>query len=97
MKRYFSMAWRKHEFRDELKQCLQIYFPTNILSTKSKELLWKEKCTPRPEWLFKELEEKNYTKRDFRYRGKTKCYSCKGKRLRIEASYVKKNKSKNRL
>jgi excinuclease ABC subunit A len=24
-----------------------------------------------------------------RYRGKTKCYSCKGKRLRIEASYVK--------
>jgi excinuclease ABC subunit A len=26
-----------------------------------------------------------------RYRGKTKCHSCKGKRLRIEASYVKIN------
>ena len=26
-----------------------------------------------------------------RYRGKTKCYSCKGKRLRVEASYVKIN------
>jgi excinuclease ABC subunit A len=26
-----------------------------------------------------------------RYRGKTKCNSCKGKRLRIETSYVKIN------
>jgi excinuclease ABC subunit A len=42
---------------------------------------------------FKELEEKNYKIQNrvmlSRYRGKTKCYSCKGKRLRIEASYVK--------
>jgi excinuclease ABC subunit A len=44
---------------------------------------------------FKELEEKNYKIQNrvmlSRYRGKTKCYLCKGKRLRIEASYVKIN------
>lgn len=42
---------------------------------------------------FKELEEKNYKIQNrvllSRYRGKTKCPSCKGKRLRIEASYIK--------
>ncbi|HQK41063.1 MAG TPA: excinuclease ABC subunit UvrA, partial [Flavobacterium alvei] len=40
-------------------------------------------------------EEKNYKIQNrvmlSRYRGKTKCNSCKGKRLRIEASYVKIN------
>jgi excinuclease ABC subunit A len=44
---------------------------------------------------FKELEEKNYKIQNrvmlSRYRGKTKCNTCKGKRLRIEASYVKIN------
>jgi excinuclease ABC subunit A len=44
---------------------------------------------------FKELEDKNYKIQNrvmlSRYRGKTKCNSCKGKRLRIEASYVKIN------
>jgi excinuclease ABC subunit A len=46
---------------------------------------------------FKELEEKNYKIQNrvmlSRYRGKTKCYLC-GKRLRIEASYVKKINAK---
>jgi excinuclease ABC subunit A len=41
------------------------------------------------------LEDKNYKIQNrvmlSRYRGKTKCNSCKGKRLRIEASYVKIN------
>jgi excinuclease ABC subunit A len=43
---------------------------------------------------FKELEAKNYKIQNrmlSRYRGKTKCNSCKGKRLRIETSYVKIN------
>jgi excinuclease ABC subunit A len=41
---------------------------------------------------FKELEEKNYKIQNrvmlSRYRGKTKCPTCKGKRLRQEANYV---------
>jgi excinuclease ABC subunit A len=44
---------------------------------------------------FKELEEKNYKIQNrvmlSRYRGKTKCPTCKGRRLRLEASYVKIN------
>ena len=44
---------------------------------------------------FRELEEKNYKIQNrvmlSRYRGKTKCHVCKGKRLREEASYVKIN------
>lgn len=44
---------------------------------------------------FKELEEKNYKIQNrvmlSRYRGKTKCHACRGKRLREEASYVKIN------
>lgn len=42
---------------------------------------------------FKELEDKNYKIQNrvmlSRYRGKTKCTACKGKRLRPEALYVK--------
>jgi len=41
---------------------------------------------------FKELEEKNYKIQNrvmlSRYRGKTKCSTCKGKRLREEANYI---------
>jgi excinuclease ABC subunit A len=41
---------------------------------------------------FKELEEKNYKIQNrvmlSRYRGKTKCTTCKGKRLRKEANYI---------
>lgn len=42
---------------------------------------------------FSELEEKNYKIQNrvmlSRYRGKTKCTNCKGKRLRTETNYVK--------
>ena len=41
---------------------------------------------------FSELEEKNYKIQNrvllSRYRGKTKCNTCKGKRLRPEANYI---------
>jgi excinuclease ABC subunit A len=45
--------------------------------------------------IFQRTRRKNYKIQNrvmlSRYRGKTKCHSCKGKRLRVEASYVKIN------
>ena len=92
-----SMSW----FRDELvnnayKFDFPIHKPYFQLSEKQKELIWTgNEYFQGLNDFFKELEEKNYKIQNrvmlSRYRGKTKCYSCKGKRLRIEASYVKIN------
>jgi excinuclease ABC subunit A len=92
-----SMSW----FRDELvnnayKFDFPIHKPFYQLNEDQKELIWKgNKYFQGLNDFFKELEEKNYKIQNrvmlSRYRGKTKCYSCKGKRLRIEASYVKIN------
>ena len=90
-----SMGW----YRDELvnnayKFDFPIHKPYFQLTDEQKEILWKGNTyfTGLNDF-FKELEEKNYKIQNrvmlSRYRGKTKCYSCKGKRLRIEASYVK--------
>ena len=90
-----SMGW----YRDELvnnayKFDFPIHKPYYQLTEEQKETLWKGNSyfTGLNDF-FKELEEKNYKIQNrvmlSRYRGKTKCYSCKGKRLRIEASYVK--------
>jgi excinuclease ABC subunit A len=90
-----SMSW----YRDELvnnayKFDFPIHKPFYQLSDEQKELI----CVGNEYFqglndFFKELEEKNYKIQNrvmlSRYRGKTKCHSCKGKRLRIEASYVK--------
>jgi hypothetical protein len=59
MKRYFSMAWRKHEFRDELNNAYRFIFLPMFYQRNQKSYYDRTKCTPRPEWLFKELEEKN--------------------------------------
>ena len=90
-----SMSW----FKDELinsayKFDFPIHKPFFQLTEEQKELLWTgNKHFTGLNAFFKELEEKNYKIQNrvmlSRYRGKTKCYSCKGKRLRIEASYVK--------
>ena len=90
-----SMSW----FRDELvnkayKFDFPIHKPFFELSEEQKDLIWKGNSYFQGlNDFFKELEEKNYKIQNrvmlSRYRGKTKCYSCKGKRLRIEASYVK--------
>ncbi|MBC7606652.1 MAG: excinuclease ABC subunit UvrA [Burkholderiales bacterium] len=92
-----SMSW----FRDELvnnayKFDFPIHKPYFELTEVQKDLIWKG--NPYFQGLnafFKELEEKNYKIQNrvmlSRYRGKTKCYACKGKRLRIEASFVKIN------
>jgi excinuclease ABC subunit A len=92
-----SMSW----FRDELvnnayKFDFPIHKPFFQLTEAQKELVWTGNSYFQGlNAFFKELEEKNYKIQNrvmlSRYRGKTKCYSCKGKRLRIEASYVKIN------
>lgn len=92
-----SMSW----FRDELvnnayKFDFPIHKPFYQLSEDQTELIWNgNNYFQGLNDFFKELEEKNYKIQNrvmlSRYRGKTKCYSCKGKRLRIEASYVKIN------
>ena len=92
-----SMGW----FRDELvnnayKFDFPIHKPFFELSEGQKDLVWTGNSYFQGlNRFFKELEEKNYKIQNrvmlSRYRGKTKCHSCKGKRLRIEASYVKIN------
>ena len=90
-----SMGW----YRDELvnkayKFDFPIHKPYFELSEEQKELVWNGNSYFQGlNDFFKELESKNYKIQNrvmlSRYRGKTKCHSCKGKRLRIEASYVK--------
>ena len=90
-----SMGW----YRDELvnnayKFDFPIHKPYYQLSDEDKAVLWSgNKYFTGLTKFFKELEEKNYKIQNrvmlSRYRGKTKCHSCKGKRLRIEASYIK--------
>ena len=92
-----SMSW----FRDELvKNAYKFDFPIHKpffeLTEEQKEVVWTgNQYFQGLNDFFKELEEKNYKIQNrvmlSRYRGKTKCNSCKGKRLRIEASYVKIN------
>jgi excinuclease ABC subunit A len=90
-----SMGW----YRDELinnayKFDFPIHKPYYQLTNTDRALLWSgNKYFTGLNPFFKELEEKNYKIQNrvmlSRYRGKTKCYSCKGKRLREEASYIK--------
>lgn len=92
-----SMSW----YRDELvKNAYKFDFPIHKpffeLTEAQKELVWTgNQYFQGLNDFFKELEEKNYKIQNrvmlSRYRGKTKCNTCKGKRLRIEASYVKIN------
>ena len=92
-----SMGW----FRDELvnnayKFDFPIHKPFFELSDAQKDLIWTGNSYFQGlNAFFKELEDKNYKIQNrvmlSRYRGKTKCHACKGKRLRIEASYVKIN------
>ena len=90
-----SMGW----YRDQLVNSAYLFdFPIHKpyyqLDDLQKEVLWNgNKHFTGLTAFFKELEEKNYKIQNrvmlSRYRGKTKCHACKGKRLRPEASYVK--------
>ena len=90
-----SMSAYKRAF---VKQAYQFDFPVHKpyfqLEQHHKDLLWNgNKTLPGIHDLFKELESKSYKIQNrvllSRYRGKTKCTSCQGKRLRPEAEYVK--------
>ena len=90
-----SMGW----YREQLVNSAYLFdFPIHRpyfeLTEDQRQILWKgNKHFTGLNDFFRELEEKNYKIQNrvmlSRYRGKTKCYSCRGKRLRIEASYVK--------
>lgn len=92
-----TMGW----FRDQLvnnayKFDFPIHKPWYELSAEQKQLVWNgNEYFTGLNAFFKELEEKNYKIQNrvmlARYRGKTICYECQGKRLRKEANYVKIN------
>lgn len=90
-----SMGW----YRDQLvnnshKFDFPIHKPYFQLSESDRALIWKgNKYFIGLDDFFAELEEKNYKIQNrvmlSRYRGKTKCPACKGKRLKPESNYVK--------
>ena len=89
-----SMGW----YRDQLvnnayKFDFPIHKPYFELTDEQKDLIWKgNNYFTGLDDFFTELETKNYKIQNrvmlSRYRGKTKCTTCKGKRLRKEASYI---------
>ncbi|MEZ4971150.1 MAG: excinuclease ABC subunit UvrA [Flavobacteriaceae bacterium] len=90
-----SMGW----YRDELvnvayKFDFPIHKPWYQLSEEQKQLVWDGNSHfTGIHKFFEGLEEKSYKIQNrvmlSRYRGKTKCSACKGKRLRKETNYVK--------
>jgi excinuclease ABC subunit A len=90
-----SMGW----YRDQLvnnshKFDFPIHKPFFELSKAQKQLIWEgNQYFEGLNSFFAELESKAYKIQNrvmlSRYRGKTKCTVCKGKRLRDEANYVK--------
>ena len=92
-----SMSWYKDELvKHAYKFDFPIHKPFFELTEDQKDLIWKgNQYFQGLNDFFKELEEKNYKIQNrvmlSRYRGKTKCHACRGKRLREEASYVKIN------
>jgi excinuclease ABC subunit A len=89
-----SMGW----YRDVLvnnayKFDFPIHKPFYELTDEQKDLVWKgNSYFTGLNNFFAELEAKNYKIQNrvmlSRYRGKTRCNACKGKRLRPEATYV---------
>ncbi|AOC93368.1 UvrABC system protein A [Flavobacterium anhuiense] len=92
-----SMSWYKDELvKHAYKFDFPIHKPYFQLTEEQKDLIWTgNQYFQGLNDFFRELEEKNYKIQNrvmlSRYRGKTKCHACKGKRLREEASYVKIN------
>lgn len=90
-----SMSW----YRDQLvnaayKFDFPIHKPWFELSEEQKQLVWDgNEHFIGIHKFFEQLEEKSYKIQNrvmlSRYRGKTRCSVCKGKRLRKEADYVK--------
>lgn len=90
-----SMGW----YKDQLVKSAYLFdFPIHKpyfqLTDAQKELIWSgNKHFTGLHAFFKELESQNYKIQNrvmlSRYRGKTKCPDCKGKRLRKETNYIK--------
>lgn len=90
-----SMSW----YRDQLVNKshhfdFPVHKPYFELTEDQKALVWEgNKYFTGLHAFFKELEEKNYKIQNrvllSRYRGKTRCPECNGKRLRKEANYIK--------
>ncbi|MEM6723778.1 MAG: excinuclease ABC subunit UvrA [Bacteroidota bacterium] len=86
--------WLDHLIQNAHHVDFPVHTPYRDLSASDKKILWKgssffDGITD----YFSALEEKLYKIQNrvmlARYRGKTKCYECDGKRLRTEATYVK--------
>ncbi|WP_179335077.1 excinuclease ABC subunit UvrA [Winogradskyella costae] len=90
-----SMSWYRDQLVNNSHEFdFPIHKPYFQLSDENKALIWKgNKYFEGLDDFFAELESKAYKIQNrvmlSRYRGKTKCNVCKGKRLRVEASYVK--------
>ncbi len=92
-----SMSW----YRDQLvnsayKYNFPIHKPWFQLTEEQKSLVWQgNKHFTGIDAFFKQLEDKSYKIQNrvmlSRYRGKTRCNLCKGKRLRKEVDYIKIN------
>jgi len=90
-----SMSWYRDQMvNNAYKFEFPIHRPFFELSEAEKQMLWDgNKYFTGLHTFFQQLEEKSYKIQNrvmlSRYRGKTKCPTCKGKRLRLEAEYVK--------
>ena len=90
-----SMSWYKEQLvNSAYKFDFPIHKPWYQLTDEQKELVWNgNDHFIGIHKFFAQLEEKSYKIQNrvmlSRYRGKTKCSVCKGKRLRKEANYVK--------
>ena len=92
-----SMSWYKDKLiNNAYKFDFPIHKPWFQLSGDQKQLIWEGNAYFEGlNDFFSNLESKSYKIQNrvmlSRYRGKTKCSTCKGKRLRPEAGYVKIN------
>jgi len=92
-----SMSWYKDQLvNNSHKFDFPIHKPYFELSPEQKQLIWDgNEYFEGVNSFFAELESKAYKIQNrvmlSRYRGKTKCKTCNGKRLRPEANYVKIN------
>ena len=90
-----SMSWYKDQLiNSAYKFDFPIHKPWFQLSEEQRQLVWDG--NPHFKGIsdfFKQLEEKSYKIQNrvmlSRYRGKTRCTQCKGKRLRPETDYIK--------
>ncbi len=90
-----SMGWNRDQLvNNSHKFDFPIHKPYFELSEKQKNLIWEgNKYFTGLNDFFADLEANNYKIQNrvmlSRYRGKTKCPTCKGKRLRPETNYIK--------